>query len=52
MSRDVVVSNRSFTADSMRAELAAGTRNLDTFRDDIDRVKKQLASVKAIPRQL
>ena len=36
----------------MREELAAGTRNLDTFREDIDRLKKQLGIVSAIPRKL
>ena len=47
----MVVSSRAVSTASMRDELAAGRRGLLTFREDIDRLRGQVAAVKAIPKE-
>ena len=47
--RDLVVRNRAVTADSMRSEVVAGRRNLDTFREHMLALKAQQQRISALP---
>ena len=47
--RDLIVRNRAATADSMRAEVVAGRRNLDTFRGHIVALQAQQQRISALP---
>jgi hypothetical protein len=42
------VLNRQVTTERMRQEVASGTRDLETFRDDINRFQAQLAEINKI----
>jgi hypothetical protein len=46
--RDKAVANRLLTTEGMRSEVEGGTRTLQTFRDDIIRVKAQLDEINVL----
>ena len=45
----MVVANRMVSDESLRAEYMAGTRTLDTFREDIIKYQQQLAAINQLP---
>jgi hypothetical protein len=48
--RDVAAASRTVSLASLRAEVAAGPRDLERFRDDHGRARRQLLALEALPR--